>query len=178
MSNTPHLLAGINWVDIVAFIIFLRVIFMGLKNGVATEAFKVVGTIIAVYVSLHYYRTISAFIGNKYILDARILEGCVFAVLACMAYAAIGIIRLVVGRLVNMTVVPAISRWGGCLLAILRAFLMTSLLFYFSWRRIIPTFKKRKGLHIRHRVSLFCSIGIWPIMELSHVKACASGNIQ
>jgi len=131
MSNTPHLLAGINWVDIVAFIIFLRVIFMGLKNGVATEAFKVVGTIIAVYVSLHYYRTISAFIGNKYILDARILEGCVFAVLACMAYAAIGIIRLVVGRLVNMTVVPAISRWGGCLLAILRAFLMTSLLFYF-----------------------------------------------
>jgi len=39
MSNTPHLLAGINWVDIVAFIIFLRVIFMGLKNGVATEAF-------------------------------------------------------------------------------------------------------------------------------------------
>ncbi|MDD4941631.1 MAG: CvpA family protein [Candidatus Omnitrophica bacterium] len=142
MAHLASFLIHLNWVDILAFVIFLRILIVGLKNGAASEGFKLVAALVAAYVSLHYYRTAAEFLGNEYILDARTLEGSLFAVLACLGYAAIGFARLLFERFVNMTVVPALSRWGGCFLGILRAFLLTSLLFYFFMATDNPYLRK------------------------------------
>ncbi len=142
MPNLTAVLIRLNWVDILAFVIFLRVLIIGLKGGAASEGFKVAGALVAAYISLHYYRTVALFLGNEYILDAKTLEGSVFAVLACLGYASIGFIRLLFERFVNMTVVPALSRWGGCFLGIFRAFLLTSLLLYFFMATQNPYLRK------------------------------------
>ncbi len=50
-----HLIKSINWIDVALAFLFLRVIFIGVKNGFITEFFKSLGVLTAVFVSLHYY---------------------------------------------------------------------------------------------------------------------------
>ncbi len=142
MDNLIAFLIRFNWIDILGFVIFIRILIVGLKSGAASEAFKVVGALVAAYVSLHYYRTVSIFLGNEYVLDAKTLEGTIFAVLACLGYGVIGFIRLLFARFVNMEVVPTVSKWGGLILGIFRAFLLTSLLLYFFMATANPYLRK------------------------------------
>ena len=44
-----------NWVDIFVIILSVRVLYIAVKNGLPVELFKLLGTIAAIYLSLHYY---------------------------------------------------------------------------------------------------------------------------
>ena len=50
-----HLIKSINWIDAALILLFIRMIFVGVKNGFISELFKSIGVVTAVFVSLHYY---------------------------------------------------------------------------------------------------------------------------
>jgi uncharacterized membrane protein required for colicin V production len=135
-------LKQLNWIDILALIIFVRILFISLKNGIAAEILKVLGAVFATYVSLHYYRSIGSYFSNRFTLDTAAVECFVFALIACLTYSFFSILRLLLKRFINMEVVPVLSRWGGFILGILRAFLITSLLLYFFLATANPYLRK------------------------------------
>jgi uncharacterized membrane protein required for colicin V production len=135
----------LNWIDIVVVIIFVRILFISLKTGIGAEIFKVLGALTATYLSLHYYSSVSGYFTNRFAMDASgtaTIESMAFAALACIGYAFFLLLRLLLKRFMNMEVVPTISRVGGLLLGIFRAFLFGSLLLYFFLTTANPYLNK------------------------------------
>jgi uncharacterized membrane protein required for colicin V production len=60
-----HLFKSINWVDAALVLLFVRMIFTGVKNGFISEFFKFLGVVVAVFVSLHYYSYFAAWAAWK-----------------------------------------------------------------------------------------------------------------
>ena len=60
-----HLIKSINWVDVALLVLFIRMIFVGVKNGFISEFFKSLGVVTAVFVSFHYYSFLGAWVAVK-----------------------------------------------------------------------------------------------------------------
>jgi uncharacterized membrane protein required for colicin V production len=60
-----HLVKSINWIDVAFVLLFIRMIFVGVKNGFISEFFKFLGVVAAVFVSLHYYSVLAAWVAVK-----------------------------------------------------------------------------------------------------------------
>jgi len=60
-----HLIKSINWIDAALIFLFIRMIFTGVKNGFISEFFKSLGVVASVFVSLHYYSFLAAWISLK-----------------------------------------------------------------------------------------------------------------
>jgi uncharacterized membrane protein required for colicin V production len=94
-----HLIKSINWIDAVLVLLFIRMIFVGVKNGFISELFKFIGVVTAVFVSLHYYSFLAAWLALKTKIswdywDLVIFAGLWFAVLFFFKFVREGILFL------------------------------------------------------------------------------------
>jgi len=94
-----HFIKSINWIDVALVFLFLRVIFIGVKNGLITELFKFLGVVIAVFVSLHYYAILAAKLAKVTTVSSGFWEivmfaGLWFAVTVIFKYIREGILIL------------------------------------------------------------------------------------
>ena len=94
-----HFIKSINWIDVALVFLFLRVIFIGVKNGLITELFKFLGVVIAVFVSLHYYAILAAKLAKVTTVSSGFWEivmfaGLWFAVTVIFKYIREGILLL------------------------------------------------------------------------------------
>jgi len=76
-----HLIKSINWVDAALVLLFIRMIFVGVKNGFISEFFKSLGVIFAVFVSLHYYSFLASWVAQKTHLKTDLLDLVIFGLL-------------------------------------------------------------------------------------------------
>jgi uncharacterized membrane protein required for colicin V production len=60
-----HVIKSINWIDVAIVLLFIRMIFVGVKNGFISEFFKSLGVVTAVFVSFHYYSYLAAWTARK-----------------------------------------------------------------------------------------------------------------
>jgi uncharacterized membrane protein required for colicin V production len=60
-----HLVKSINWFDVALLCLFLRIIFVGVKNGFISEFFKTLGIVATVFISLHFYSFLAAWAAHK-----------------------------------------------------------------------------------------------------------------
>jgi len=135
----------LNWIDIAILIIFVRILFISLKTGIGAEIFKLLGALTAAYLSLHYYSSVAGYFATRFALDPSAIAGfeaMFFVILACIGYGFFLLLRLLLKRFMNMEVVPTLSRIGGLLLGIFRAFLFGSLLLYFFLATAHPYLNK------------------------------------
>lgn len=58
-------LSSLNWIDVVAIGILVRVVFIGIKQGIAIEGFKFLGMLFSVFISFHYFTGLSGFVQEK-----------------------------------------------------------------------------------------------------------------
>jgi uncharacterized membrane protein required for colicin V production len=142
MLNT---LRQFNWVDIFAVVILLRVCYIAIKGGFLNELFKTLGTVSAIYLSLHYYTGLSDFIREHLPfknIPLDFLDFIFFIVLAITGYLLFVILRLAILKFINMEPIPKLDKWGGLVLGITRAFLLTSLIIFTLLISTIAYFKK------------------------------------
>ena len=142
MSYFITFLKQLNWIDLIVLILLFRIMLISLKTGIGAEIFKVLGTLTAAYVSLHYYISISGYFSERLGLDHVLVECLIFIILASLGYSFFLLLRLLLKRFINMEVVPTISRWGGLILGIFRAFLLGSLILYFFLATANPYLRK------------------------------------
>jgi hypothetical protein len=76
-----HLIKSINWVDAALVFLFIRMIFVGVKNGFLSEFFKSLGVVTAVLVSLHFYSLCAAWVAQKTNIAWDYWDLLIFAVL-------------------------------------------------------------------------------------------------
>ena len=74
-----HLIKSINWIDAALAFLLIRMIFVGVKNGFISEFFKFLGVVAAVFVSLHYYSFLAAWVAVKTNLSCDYWDLVIFA---------------------------------------------------------------------------------------------------
>ncbi len=130
----PNILSQLNWVDFVIIIFFFRICYIALKNGFPVELFKFLGTIVSVYLALHYYTTISDFLDARLasnILSLDFLDVICFVLLVIIGYLAFVILRMAFLHVVKIEAISLLNRWGGLVLGLARGILWTGLVVYF-----------------------------------------------
>ncbi len=128
-----NILAQLKWFDIFLIILFLRICYIAMNTGVAIEAFKLAGTMCAVYLSFHYYTNLADFAIHRLALEAIPLDFMnfiAFVFLASAGYLIFVGFRLIFMRLIKLETISFLNRWGGLLLGGLRGTLLISILAY------------------------------------------------
>lgn len=128
-----NILKQFNWVDILFIILLLRICYVALKNGFPVELFKLLGTISAVYLALHYYIVFPDFIINSVGVRNIPLEYLTFfsfILLAILGYLIFVLLSRVFLRFIHIEAVSNLNKWGGLILGIIRNSLFVSLVIF------------------------------------------------
>jgi len=128
-----NIISQLNWVDLVIIILLFRIGYIAIKNGLQVEIFKLLGTILAIYASLHYYTITSDYVRsliNKKEVPLEFLDFLSFSVLAILSYLAFVLLRSIFYRFIKMEAVPRLNKWGGFVLGLGRAFLLAGLVVF------------------------------------------------
>ncbi|MCM8781298.1 MAG: CvpA family protein [Candidatus Omnitrophica bacterium] len=114
--------------------VLFRVCYVALKTGLPIEFFKLSGTVVAVYLSSHYYTTLSALAVKHLIKGKQFLGGIfdfiLFIILAAIGYGVFIILRMLFYRFIKMEATPKLNKFGGLVLGIARGILLASLLMF------------------------------------------------
>jgi len=126
---------NINWVDIFVIIILFRIGYIAINQGFRIEIFKLLGTISAIYVSLHYYVHFAVGIVKfapivEDVMSSEFLEFLSCIALAMITYLIFVLLRSLFYRLLKMEALPALNHWGGFVLGIARASLLAGLIIF------------------------------------------------
>lgn len=130
MKNIPAIINQFNWVDIFVLILSLRILYIAFKNGLKFEFFKLLGTLCAVYLSLHYYTSLSGFLNARIFnrpAPSSLLNAVSFFALIIAGYAIFFAIRWMLSRVVKTDVNEKLDRWGGLVCGAFRALLTASI---------------------------------------------------
>ena len=128
-----YILKRCNWLDVFVLIIFFRISYIAIINGLAVELFKLLGTLLAVYLSLHYYTPLADFIGNRLNLKStpkELLSLLIFITLVISGYLVFVILRKIFSRFIMLEPLPNLNKWGGFFFGIARFILCISLIMY------------------------------------------------
>jgi uncharacterized membrane protein required for colicin V production len=130
----PHVLTRINWVDIFVLIVLIRTSYIAATTGLAAEFFKLLGTIAAIYFSLHYYTPLSDILEKRFFVTQKMpldfLDFLCFLIIAIFSYLAFLSLRIIFYRFITIETLPTLSRWGGLILGVARGFLLSGLLVF------------------------------------------------
>jgi uncharacterized membrane protein required for colicin V production len=127
-----HLIKSINWIDAALFFLFIRMIFVGVKNGFISEFFKFLGVVVAVFVSLHFYSFLASWVAMKTKFswdywDLVIFSGLWFAVSIFFKFLRNGILILFKVE----TTHQGFDKYAAGIVAVGRGILVCSLTIFF-----------------------------------------------
>lgn len=129
------ILKQFNWLDILIIIILFRIGYSAMKIGIPLEFFKFLGTILAIYLAMHYYTSLVDWLMQRaHVTKERIplefLEFLAFIFLAIVGYLIILSLRVVFSHFIKMEATPNLNKWMGLVLGIIRGFLLASLIIF------------------------------------------------
>lgn len=120
-----------NWIDILVIIVIFRICYVAIKSGFPVELFKFLGTIIGLYVSLHYYARVAGFIrAHAGFMPDGLSQIFSFLVLVSAGYLLVMGIRKFVFRLIKMEAVSTLNKWLGLFLGLARGCLVCGLVIF------------------------------------------------
>ncbi len=123
---------NINWLDILMVGVCARAVFVGAKTGFITEFFKSLGIIFSIFITLHYFSTVTVILSAHVKLFAlptlAVLVFCAFWALTTYLFK---LIREGLMMVFSVQAHPNIDRWGGILLSSLRGVVVCGMVFYF-----------------------------------------------
>ncbi len=129
-----NILKQFKWIDIFILILIFRICYIALKSGFPIEFFKFLGSISAIYCSMHYYVLISDFIRARFPVEKRMplefMDFLVFLLLAISGYLIFVLLRSVFSHFIKIEAVSALNKWGGLILGLFRSMLLVSLIIF------------------------------------------------
>ena len=116
-----------NWIDLVVLAILVRVIYTSVQTGFIVELFKLLGTVVTLFICFHYYSKLSGVVFKS----SGIAEGwafaVVFAVLWAVCFVVCKLIRDGIFLIFTVQAQAAVDKWGAPVLAVGRFFLVASM---------------------------------------------------
>ena len=125
-------LLQLNWVDIIVVILIIRVGYISIKSGFPVEIFKLLGTICAIYLSLHYYISLGNLLRGYFtsMIPENYFNFICFIALTLLGYFLFFLFRTALYHFVDVKAVPALSKWGGLVTGFLRDILLIGLIIF------------------------------------------------
>ena len=140
-----NVLKQINWVDILVLILVVRTCFIAAQSGFPIELFKFLGTLAAIYLSLHYYVVLADYAMNWLSLGGRtpveFSEFVIFLVLAIAGYCIFVLLRSIFYRFLKMEAVSGLNKWGSLVLGVARGVFLASLIMFMMFISSIGYFR-------------------------------------
>jgi uncharacterized membrane protein required for colicin V production len=122
---------SINWVDVALAVAFARIVFVSVKTGFIAELCRVLGTIIAVFVTLHWYSWVATAIGKKISLSPHILQLITFILLWAIILLIMRFVRIGLMMLFKVeTTHKGFDQYAAGVLSVGRGLLVCSLIIY------------------------------------------------
>ena len=122
---------AINWVDVFLFVLFVRVVFISVKNGFIAEVFKFLGVLTALFVGLHYYAFGAEFLAKKASLPPANLR---FLVFTALVVAIVFAFRLACSGIALLfkaeTTHEGFDKYGAGVLGAVRGWLLCSVVLF------------------------------------------------
>ncbi len=130
---TTEIIKEFNWIDIFIVIIIFRTGYIALKKGIQIEAFKFLGTVLAVYLSLHYYIIAADFLRQNPIaqkLPKEFLDLVSFVSLAVIGYVIFLLLRNIFEQFMKGQAVTNFYKWAGLFCGLMRGYLLCGLIIF------------------------------------------------
>ncbi len=122
------ILRHINWVDVLAVIIIIRISYVAFQDGLSHEIFPVVTVIAGIAICLGYYNKMGGYISENLLKMPLVVSNFLsFLVLAMGTGFIFKLIRVLLDKIIKVEWHPLIERFGGLVFGIVRAFLVASL---------------------------------------------------
>lgn len=122
-----NIIAKINWVDILAVIIVLRISYVAMQDGLSREIFPLVSTALTAAVSVHYYRDLALFAQGMINMPVSILNLLAFLALVIGVGLIFKLVRALVDTLMKVTWHPLVEKAGGLIFGLARASIVVSI---------------------------------------------------
>ncbi len=123
-----ELLSQLNWVDILAIILLLRISCVSFHHGLSYELFSLAGVFFTTVIALNYYITVGEFLSQNIIgLPLALSQFLSFLGIAVLLLLAFRALRSVVGAIVKIEWHAFINSVGGFIAGVARSFLTVSL---------------------------------------------------
>lgn len=154
-----------NWLDIFVVIILFRTSYISIKNGISVELFKLLGTLFACFISLHYFTNLADFfqarIPTPPSIPLEIWDFFSFLLLAILGYLVLVVLRETFFRFIKTEAITMLNKWGAAVLGIARGFILVSLVIFLLSIPVIDYFGNsvREAFFGRHLVKV--SIGTY-----------------
>jgi len=138
-----EILKQINWIDIFVVIILLRICYISIRNGMPLEFFKLLGTLVATYLSLQYYAILVGILKEHLPknIAVELAAFITFIILAAVGYLVLVLLRQVFFKFVKVEPIPTLNKWAGVIFGVLRGFLFLSLILFALVLSPLPYFK-------------------------------------
>jgi uncharacterized membrane protein required for colicin V production len=164
------ILTRINVVDVVMLCIIVRIVYIGLAQGLIVELFKVIGMIVATFITIHYYVKFALFIRDAFPLAKPIREFLSFGFLWFLIVSVFAIVRS--GWIIGFKVdrISVLSRIAGGFLALGRAALVCGLVFIFIFLSGNRAYEKSARQSLAAFYLLNVSTGLYDFMGDGVVK--------
>ena len=123
------IITKINWIDILAVIIVVRISYVALQDGLSHEIFPLIGAVLTAAMSIHYYRDLASFAQNMVSLPIPLLNMLAFLTLVIGLGLIFKLARALVDALMKVTWHPLAEKSGGLIFGLLRASVVVSIVF-------------------------------------------------
>lgn len=122
-----EIITRINWVDVLAIIICLRIGYISFQDGLSHGIFPLIGAIVSLIFTFHYYNKIALFISqNLAKIPIEISSLLSFVILiAAISFLFKGL-RVFLDKIIKVTWHPVIEKFGGLAVGIARALVVAS----------------------------------------------------
>ncbi|MDD5561442.1 MAG: CvpA family protein [Candidatus Omnitrophica bacterium] len=131
MVNTP--IWQFNFLDVIILIILFRICYVAVKTGLVIELFKLLGILSAIFISSHYYTTLSHAFQLRYFpekMPLGFIDFITFIILAVAGYMVFVLLRSTFYRFMKMEAVPNLNKYGGLILGLVRGYFTIGLLIF------------------------------------------------
>ena len=107
------------------------------------ELFKLLGTLAAIYASLHYYIILTDLLKERLTqnIPLELVIFISFIILAVAAYLAVAFLRQIILKFIKLEPTPKLNKWGGLIFGLTRGFLLLSLILFGLVLAPLPYFK-------------------------------------
>lgn len=182
-----EIISRINWVDVLVAIVMFRMSYVAFRDGLSHEIFPFFGAILVVVFSLHYYERIGSFISqNLANIPVEISNFVSFLVLVIGLSLIVRLLRAVLDKIIKIEWHPAIEKFGGLVVGIMRAYIITGIILmamalapfsYLQWsirdRSLTGRYILMAGPEIYARVA-----GILPTIRVGEKAASKESMLQ
>lgn len=122
-----------NWLDVVLIIVIIRIVFIGVVQGLVVEFFKILGIFFATFLGLHYFIRGGKFLHQALAMPSGVAEMISFLIVVSLVVLTFKFIREGWLLILKMEAKPGFSQWGGGALGAVRGLLICSLVLFFIY---------------------------------------------